>query len=83
MAKIGGKLPSGPVQNMQDIFQDLHVASRKMLEMCATGGSNPETALAANPIKFSKTTTTLYQPPPKLGEHTEAILAEFNIEKKG
>ena len=50
-----------------------------MLETCHPGGDNPEITLAANPIKFTETPTTLHHGPPTLGAHTEEVLAEFGI----
>jgi crotonobetainyl-CoA:carnitine CoA-transferase CaiB-like acyl-CoA transferase len=83
MAKLDGNIPGGPVQNMADIYDDPHVAARQMLETCEPGGDNPEITLAANPIKFSETPTSLYQAPPRLGEHNAQVLAEFGIEVEG
>lgn len=86
MDKLDGDVPAGPVQNMEDIYKDPHVAARQMLETCAPGGDNPDISLAANPIKFSDTPTTLYQAPPTLGAHNVEVLDEFGItmpEKRG
>ena len=80
MAKLDGSLPAGPVQNMSDIFQDEHVAARAMLDKCNPGGDNPDISLAASPIKFSRSKTTLYQSPPTLGEHNKEVFAEFGID---
>jgi len=80
MEKLNGSIPAGPVQNMADIFRDPHVVARQMLETCDPGGDNPDITLAANPIKFSETPTTLYQAPPTLGAHNAEVLAEFGIE---
>lgn len=80
MAKLDGSLPAGPVQNMSDIFQDEHVAARGMLDTCSPGGDNPNISLAASPIKFSRSKTTLYQSPPRLGEHNKEVLSEFGID---
>lgn len=79
MAKLDGCLPAGPVQNMADIFADEHVQAREMLERCQPEGANPSIELAANPIKFTGTPTNLYQAPPKLGAHNDAIAAEFGF----
>ena len=65
---------------MSDIYVDPHVAARGMLETCTPGGDNPDITLAANPIKFTGTPTTLYQRPPTLGEHNAEVLAEFGID---
>lgn len=83
LQKLDGGIPVGPVQNMADIFVDPHVAARQMLETCEPGGDNPEITLAANPIKFSATPTTLYHPPPTLGAHNAEVLAEFGIKMPG
>jgi crotonobetainyl-CoA:carnitine CoA-transferase CaiB-like acyl-CoA transferase len=80
MEKLNGGIPAGPVQNMADIFSDPHILARQMLESCDPGGDNPDITLAANPIKFSETPTTLYQAPPTLGAHNAEVLAEFGIE---
>ena len=80
MAKLDGSVPIGPVQTMADIYKDPHVAARGMLETCQPPGDNPEMSLAANPIKFTETPTTLYQTPPTLGQHNAEVLAEFGIE---
>ena len=80
MAKLDGAIPVGPVQTMADIYVDPHVAVRRMLETCSPAGDNPDISLAANPIKFSQTPTTLYQRPPNLGEHNAQVFAEFGIE---
>ena len=80
MAKLDGAIPIGPVQTMADIFADPHVSARGMLETCSPAGDNPDIVLAASPIKFSQTPTTLYQRPPNLGEHNAEVLAEFGIE---
>ena len=80
MAKLDGRLPAGPVQNMADIFADDHVRAREMLEPCQPDGDNPSFQLAASPIKFSQTPTNLYRPPSKLGADNEAIAAEFGFD---
>ena len=80
MEKLDGNIPVGPVQDMADIYRDSHVVAREMLEVCSPGGDNPDISLAANPIKFTETPTTLYQAPPKLGMHNAEVLAEFGIE---
>ena len=80
MEKLNGGIPAGPGQNMADIFDDPHGVARQMLESCKPGGNNPDISLAANPIKFSETPTTLYHAPPTLGAHNAEVLAEFGIE---
>ena len=76
---LGGKVPVGPANNMEEISADPHTAAREMLQRFQLPGDNPEVAVAGNPIKFTRTPTRFYQRPPLLGEHTEAVLAEFHL----
>ncbi|MBT3428035.1 MAG: CoA transferase [Gammaproteobacteria bacterium] len=76
---IGGSVPCGPANSMAEVFADPHVAARNMIEQYQLPGENPEVALSGNPIKFTKSQTGFYQAPPRLGEHSEEILAEFGI----
>ena len=80
MIKLDGSIPVGPVQTMEDVYIDPHVSARGMLETCEPAGDNPPISLAASPIKFLDTPTSLYQRPPNLGEHNAEVLAEFGIE---
>ena len=64
---------------MEEIYNDPHLEARGMLDWYSPPGDNPEVAIGANPIKFTETTTSFYQQPPLLGEHTEEILNEFGI----
>jgi crotonobetainyl-CoA:carnitine CoA-transferase CaiB-like acyl-CoA transferase len=78
---LGGKVPVGPANTMAEVFDDPHVAARAMLEEFQIPGSdNPTARLAANPIKYQRSATSLYQAPPLLGEHTREVLSEFGID---
>ena len=78
---LGGKVPCGPANSLEEVFDDPHVAARAMLDDCQLPGDNPAVSLAGNPIKFASGPTGLYQRPPTLGEHTAEVLAEFGIEE--
>ena len=77
---IGGKVPVGPSQSVEEIFADPHVEARAMLDRYSPPGDNPEVAIGANPIKLAGLPTPMYRPPPLLGEHTDEVLAEFGID---
>ncbi len=79
VAMLGGKVPVGPANNMEEISADPHTAAREMMQRFQLPGDNPEAVVAGNPIKFTRTPTTFYQRPPTLGEHTDAVLAEFDL----
>jgi crotonobetainyl-CoA:carnitine CoA-transferase CaiB-like acyl-CoA transferase len=76
---IGGRVPCGPANTMAEIFDDPHTMARDMIQPYQLPGDNPEVASAGNPIKFLGHPTVMYQAPPRLGEHTDDILAEFGI----
>lgn len=77
---LGGRVPVGPSQSMAEIFEDPHVEARGMLDRYTPPGDNPEVAIAANSIKFAGLPTPLYQPPPRLGEHTDEVFEQFGID---
>ena len=81
MAKLDGNIPVGPVQSMNDIFRDPHVAARQMLETCDPGGGQSADYTCRKPDQvFGHPKQALYQAPPTLGAHTDEVLAEFGID---
>jgi len=78
---IGGKVPCGPANTMTEIFDDPHVAARDMIQEFQIPGDNPPSAVPGNPIKFAKSPGSFHQVPPRLGEHTDEVLAEFGIKR--
>ena len=80
-SQLGGKVPVGPANNMKEVFDDPHVASREMLERFTYPGQG-DGVVTGSPIKFQGSSSGLYQRPPKHGEHATEILAEFGIQPK-
>ena len=81
MAALGGKVPAGPVQTVRDIFADPHARSRDMLvEVEHAGCDSRKAVYAGTPIKLTATPGGIYRRPPRLGEHTVEVLAEFGID---
>ena len=76
---VGGKLPCGPVNNAEDIFNDPHVSAREMLTWFQLPGDNPEVAISGSPIKFTKTPANFYRRPPLLGEHSEEVFNQYKL----
>ncbi len=75
---LGGRVPVGPVNTIDAIYADPHAHARDMLvEVDQPDGSRPIT-LAGQPIKMTKTPTGIQCRPPRLGEHTQQILAELS-----
>jgi crotonobetainyl-CoA:carnitine CoA-transferase CaiB-like acyl-CoA transferase len=82
VAILGGKVPCGPVNNAEDIYNDPHVTAREMITRFQLPGENPEVAIVGTPFKFTETQAGFYRLPPNLGEHSEEILDEFNIPRE-
>lgn len=76
-------IPAGPVNDIAQILNDDHVKSRDLIldiiNDDAIGGHVPR---IANPIKFSDFKFSYEKSSPKLGEHTDSIMAEFGFEKE-
>jgi crotonobetainyl-CoA:carnitine CoA-transferase CaiB-like acyl-CoA transferase len=70
-------IPSGPIQTMDQVFQDPQVKARNMT-VAVDHPTAGEINLVASPIKLSKTPVTYDRHPPLAGEHTEEILGEHH-----
>jgi crotonobetainyl-CoA:carnitine CoA-transferase CaiB-like acyl-CoA transferase len=71
------KIPCGPVYTPQEALDDPHVAATGMLAPRPFGGMAQPFPLAPHPVDMSANPTAYHLPPPQLGEHTDAILAEL------
>ncbi|MDX1594137.1 MAG: CaiB/BaiF CoA-transferase family protein [Gammaproteobacteria bacterium] len=71
----GSGIPCGPIQNLDDVFADPQVQARGLRREFdeADGGPVPS---VASPLNLSATPVTYRRPPPRLGEHTRAVLGE-------
>ena len=77
---LGGKVPVGPVNTASDIFADAHVHAREMITEFQLPGGNPKVSIVGSPIKYTSTPANFHRLPPRLGEHTQEVLAEFGLE---
>lgn len=78
-ARLGGLVPSGPVNDVSDIADDPHVKARNMLPGIEPPGLDASFALAGVPIHFSQTPGAVRGPGPMLGEHTSEVMEQFGI----
>jgi crotonobetainyl-CoA:carnitine CoA-transferase CaiB-like acyl-CoA transferase len=69
-------IPVAPVQTYDEVFADPQVAARAMVAEIAHPAAGRQRTLGI-PVKLSATPGTLRRPAPRLGEHTEEILAEL------
>ena len=69
----GAGIPCGPLQTIDEVFDDPQVRARDMVWTAPhpTGG---EVRLVGSPLNLSETPVAYRLPPPLLGEHTEEIL---------
>lgn len=71
-------VPCGPVNDLDDVFNDPHVQARGAeLRMPCDWARGGEIGLLANPLKLSATPISYRNPPPRLNEHKTQILADW------
>lgn len=69
------EVPAGPINSVADICRDPHFQARKSVES-VTVGDSPRRLPSAHP-QLSETPARTDWPGPGLGEHTDAVLAEW------
>lgn len=71
------RIPAGPVLRPQQVLDHPHVqAMGLMVETTAQGAPRPAPAFRA-PVSLSETPGAIAEGPPRIGQHTEAILEEL------
>ncbi|NYT86462.1 CaiB/BaiF CoA transferase family protein [Pollutimonas harenae] len=72
-------VPSGPINNIQQVFDNEQVKSREIWKTLPhpVAGTAPSTA---NPIRYSDTPIQYRMAPPLLGQHTDQILEELGLQ---
>ena len=85
-------VPTGPIYAIDQMFADPQVQHLGIAQQVATiakttkagetaGKANGALTLVGQPIALSRTPSRLVAPPPELGAHTDAVLAEFGFTK--
>jgi crotonobetainyl-CoA:carnitine CoA-transferase CaiB-like acyl-CoA transferase len=71
-------VPCGSVRNLQELFADPQIQARQMVAEIdhATIGA---LRVLGVPVKLSDTPGAVRTPPPRLGEHTDAVLHDFGF----
>ena len=73
---LAAGIPCGPVNTIAQAAADHQVQHRRMLRE-VTHAKAGTIAIADTPLRFSRSEAGIQGPPPSLGEHTAAILAEL------
>jgi len=69
-------IPSGPINKIEDLEKDSQLLAREMI-VEFNDSEKGSIKTAGNPIKLSDTPIQYTLPPPRLGAHTESVLAEI------
>lgn len=67
-------IASGPINEISDVFADPQVAARNMIVEVEHSSGTP-LKMVANPLRMSATPLDRYEPPPRLGQHTDELLS--------
>ncbi len=73
-------IPAGPINDIPTILDDPHVAAHSLRQTVkSAGGDGIE--LIGPPVHFSETPARVASAPPLLGQHTEEVLRELEMEE--
>ncbi|CAN8020709.1 unnamed protein product [Ixodes persulcatus] len=70
----GSEIPYGPIQNMQQVFQDPQGREMVVKLPHKTAG---EVSVVGPAVEFGAAINAVRSPPPLLGEHTDEVLSDF------
>lgn len=77
LAKLrAARIPCGPVNDFKQALEDPQIRARGMV-VDVTLHDGEVIRLPGNPIKLSEAGEESYGAPPRLGEHTDAVLGQF------
>lgn len=72
---LAHNIPAGPVNRLDDVFNDPHVQERRMAQSIQRGEDVLPTVRF--PVEMSQTPAAVHRPPPRLAEHTKEVLMEW------
>jgi len=80
-AKLGGRMPFGPVMNVLEIVSDPHFKARDMIVEVEHPGGKPA-RIAGIPVKMTLTPGAVHTRSPFLGEHTAEVLRSAGMDEQ-
>ena len=79
---VDAGIPAGPISNMAEVMTDPQILANGLIES-VTHGKLGEISLIGSPLRFdSHPEGSIRLPPPELGEHTDAVLADYGLGKE-
>lgn len=72
----GASFPYGPVNSMENIFNDEHVKDIEIVQKLHRKDAN-EVRVVGPPVQYSKSLNLAQSAPPSLGQHTDEILKSY------
>jgi formyl-CoA transferase len=72
----GVGVPCGPINDLAQTFENPQVKARNLRVDIEREDAGP-IKLVGNPVKYSETPLAYPLPPPRLGEHTQAVLGDW------
>jgi crotonobetainyl-CoA:carnitine CoA-transferase CaiB-like acyl-CoA transferase len=73
---LGGVVPVGPVNTIEDIFKDPHVHARSLLVEVDEPGCHEPVTIVGTPIKLSRTPGGIHRRAPLLNEHEAELFGD-------
>lgn len=70
-------IPCGELMTPREVLENEHVVQAGMLKPVAYPGVDAAAPVAEHPVRYSQTPVGEFRPAPRLGEHTDEILAEL------
>jgi formyl-CoA transferase len=74
-------VPCGPIYSVDQVYADPQVEHLGIAQVVKTKDKS-KLRMASQPMSLSRTPSRLVARPPKLGEHTDAVLKEFGFSAK-
>jgi crotonobetainyl-CoA:carnitine CoA-transferase CaiB-like acyl-CoA transferase len=75
-------VPCGPIYSVDQVFADPQVKHLGIAQTVAGKKGEKALRLIGQPVSLSRTRSRLAARPPKLGEHTDAVLKEFGFKPR-